>query len=370
MVHANSVSIEDMRGRLLTLDTVRERLARTEPLSEVEVTGGNIQVRLEPGWGGEDVGITDYTSAYLRLNTGDEFQLTKQAALEVGAHVGIPRPVQADSDPEIMARLVNWRLRERMNERQFKALAQDDRVLALTRGTITPFSNLALLDTMLAGIQRKYGEGEVLADYKFAHTMEHTGLRLIVPGYRRVITGTAVADDTWSVGLDFSNSLTGLKQLDIKGQLFRWWCTNGCTDVLHSAGGMSRRGATQVDALAWAAETVDEVLGGLEPMLDHVQGLTEQRVSGDVRDMMESLFADFSIPSRDRTRIIEAMAEDQEMTAYSVMQAVTMAANLDDLDDRDRQRLMRAGGGLAASHDQRCSLGRVHRVIQAQAEAE
>lgn len=370
MVHQKSVSIEDMRSQLLTVDEVRERLAATEPLSEIPFTAGAAHMRLEDGWGAKSVPLTGYTDAYLRMQDGAEFQLTKQAALEVGAAVGIPRKIQEDSDPSVMAPLINWRLRERLDTRELKALGHDGKVLAVTRGTVSPFSNLALLDVIVAGLEKKYGEGEILADYKFHHDLEHTGLRLIVPGYRRVITGTSVADDTWSTGIDFANSLVGLRQLEVNGQLFRWWCTNGCTDTLHAVGGLSRRGTTQDDALEWAAATVEEVLGGLEPMLDHVQELTTQPVAGDVRSILDGLFADYRIPSRDRHRVIEHMADDQEMTAYSLMQAVTMAANLDGVPDRDRQRLMRMGGGIAGTHSQRCNLGRVHRTATEETEAE
>jgi hypothetical protein len=351
-----------MRGQLLTLDQVRDRFAATEPLSEIPFEAGSALLRMEPGWGAKTVEQADYTSAYLTVPGGHEYQLTKQAALEVGAAVGIPRQIQVDSDPGILGELINWRLQNKLDTRELKALSRDDRVLAITRGTVSPFSNLALLDVMLEGISKKYGDGEVLADYKFHHDPEHTGLRLIVPGYRRQITGTAVADDSWSAGLDFSNSLTGLKQLELHGQLFRWWCTNGCTDTLHAVGGLNRRGTSQADALEWARATVDEVLEGLEPMLDHVQELVTQPVAGNVRDVLDGLFSDYGIPSRDRHRVIESMAEDDEMTAYSLMQAVTQAANLDGLSDRDRQRLMRMGGGIAASHSQRCNLGRMHRV--------
>lgn len=362
MVHANSVSIETMRDQLKSVDWARERLAVTEPLSEISFESGNAELALNPGWAAEDIALTDYTGAFLRLPGGQEHQLTKQGALELGAHVGIPRSVQQDSDPDRMANLINWRLANGKAPKALKGLGMNDRVLAVTRGTLTPFSNLHLLDTILEGIEKKYGTGEVLVDYKFHHDLEHTGFRLIVPGQQRVITGTSVADDTWSTGIDFSNSLAGLRQTEINGQLFRWWCTNGCTDTLHSVGGLSRRGTTQEDALAWAAQTVDEVLGGLESMLDHVQQLTAQPVAGDVRSVLEGLFQDYGIPSRDRHRVIEAMADDSEMTAYSLMQAVTQAANLDGVPDRDRQRLMRMGGAIAGSHSERCNMGRMHRV--------
>lgn len=362
MVHGYSVGIEKMLPQLHTLDWARERLATTEPLSEVPFEAGAAELRLDAGWGNEEIDLTDYTSAYLLLPGGQEYQLTKQGALEVGAQVGIPRAVQLDTDPDLMAQLVNWRMHNRIESKSLKTLGMEGRVMAITRGTVTPFSNLQLLDIMVAGLRKKYGEGDIFVDYKFHHDLEHTGIRLIVPGYVREISGTSVADDSWSAGLDYSNSLTGLKQTEIMGQLFRWWCTNGCTDTLHSVGGLSRRGTSAEDAMAWAQDTVDRVLGGLEPMLDHVQDLTTQPVTGGVRGVLEGLFADYSIPSRDRHRVIETMAEDGEMTAYSLMQAVTAAANLEGVPDRDRQRLMRMGGSIAGSHSQRCNLGQMHRV--------
>jgi hypothetical protein len=98
-------------------------------------------------------------------------------------------------------------------------------------------------------------------------------------------------------------------------------------------------------------------------MLDHVQGLTTQPIAGNVSDTLAGLFSEHGIPQRARHRIIEAMAEDDEMTAYSLMQAVTEAANGDDVPDRERQRLMRMGGSIAGTHDVRCNLGRVHRAV-------
>lgn len=374
MVHQKVVSVDEMRGQLKSLEWAQERLAATEPLVEVPFEAGKAELRID-AWGDKDVPVTSYIEAYLQLPGGTEYQLTKQAALEIGAAVGIPRKIQLSTDPGVLVPLVNWRLQKVLDDKALKGLGRDDKVLGLTRGTVSPFSNLAILDVMVKGLEKKYGKGEILVDYKFAHDLEHTGLRLIVPGHQRVITGTTLrdhngkvvqADDTWSAGLDLYNSLIGLQQLDISGQLFRWWCTNGCTDTLHSVGGLSRRGTTQADALDWAKGAVDEVLGGLEPMLDHIQELTAQPVTGNVRDTLEGLFSEYSIPSRDRHRVIEEMAEDSEMTAYSLMQAVTSAANADDIPDRDRRRLMRMGGGIAGTHSLRCNLGRVHRVVPEQ----
>jgi hypothetical protein len=345
MVHANAVSLDEMREGLITIDQVRERLAETEPLSEVEFEAGNAEVRYEPGWAAKAVPDTAYTSAYLRLPGGNEYQFTKQGAMELGAVCHMPRGLQEKTPPDVLAPFINWWLSngEDVAGRELKALTQNDRVAAVTRGTVSPFSNLRMLDTVLAGIERKYGEGEVLADYKFHHTLEATALRLIVPGQRRVITGTSVPDDTWSVGIDYRNSLTGLRQTSVRGDLFRWWCTNGCIDTINATESFARRGQTEDDAVAWTASTVEEVLGGLEPMLDHVQELTAQPVGGDVRSVLEGLFDDNGITVADRHRV---------------------TANLPGLDYRAVDRLMGMGGHIVGSHSRRCNLGRLHRTVE------
>lgn len=362
MAHATSVPLEDMRDRLKSIDWVREQLSVTEPLSELPFTASDARVRYEPGWA--DVGDTDYTGAYLRI-AGSEYQLTKQGALELGAVCHLPRSgLQEKTPPHVLEPFVNWWLSSGsdVESRELKALCSEDKIAAIARGTVSPFSNLRLLDTMLAGIEKKFGQGEVLADYKFHHTLEATALRLIVPGERRIIAGTSVPDDTWSVGIDFRNSLTGLKQTSIRGYLFRWWCTNGCIDTQNDTGAFSRRGQTEDDALNWAALTVEEVLGGLEPMFDQVQHLVGERVAGDVQSQMDGLFDDNDINTADRHRIIEEMAETDEMTAYGLLNAITVTANQDGLDHRAVNKIMSMGGQLVSTHAQRCNLGRLHRV--------
>lgn len=367
MVHANTVSLDEMRGDLLTLDQVRERLSATEPLSEVTFeVGSGTTTRIEESWAqNKEKGLTDYVDAFVRLpakedGTGPkEYQLTKQAVLQLGAAFGYPRGLQARMPHDLLQRNINtWLASD--TDRDLKLLAKDDHGVALTRATVSPFSNLKLLDIVIAGLNKKYGEGEILADYKFSHDLEATSVRLIVPGERRIITGTPVADDTWSAGIQFKNSLVGLRQTELAGYLFRFWCTNGSIDTMHDTGGYSRRGNTEEDMLAWASSQIDEVLGGLEPMLDHVQELTAQQVTGNVRQVLGDLFDNYGLPVRDRARVVGEMADTDDMTMYSLMQAITQAANLDGLAPRTVERLMRMGGHVAATHSERCNLGKVH----------
>jgi hypothetical protein len=352
MVHANAVDIEEMRGKLLTLDDVRERLASTEPLADRVFEAPQAQLRLEHGWaGGED---TSLASAWLRIEGDeDEIQLTKQAALEVGAFCRLPRKLQEEAPADLVQTFANRMLSENLARyKEVKLLVRPGQNIgtALTNHTIQPFSNLEFLDIMLAGIQEHYGEGEVLADYKFFHDLERTNLRLIVPGEQRVISGTRVADDTWSAGIQFRNSLAGIEQTQIDGYLFRWWCTNGCTDTLAQVPALSRRQfPSPAEAYEWARESVDSILGQLEGSFDAVQATTALPVAPDqVAATMRDLFTEHAVPARSRERIISELADaGEDMTVYDVLNAVTVTANADGVSPDATEQLLSLGGHIA-----------------------
>jgi hypothetical protein len=364
MVHANAVDIEEMRGKLLTLDDVRERLGRTEPLADRVFEAPQAQIRLEHGWAGDGTDDTALANAWLRIQgEQDEIRLTKQAALEVGAFCRLPRELQKDAPPDLVQVFVNRMLTENLaRSKEMKLLVRpsDNTGTALTRNTIQPFSNLEFLDIMLAGIQSAYGaDSEVLADYKFYHDLERTNLRLIVPGTQRVISGTRVADDTWSAGIQLRNSLAGIEQTAVDGYLFRWWCTNGCTDTLAQVSALNRRQTPDpADAYDWARQSVDEILGSLEGSFEAVQSTTELPVAADqVAATMRDLFAEHSIPARSRERIISELADaGEDMTVYDVMQAITVTANADGVSPDATEQILSLGGHIAhAASSDRCN---------------
>ena len=362
MVHATAVDINEMRGKLLTLDDVRERLTVTEPGGERIFKATDVQMRYEPAWAAGD-DETALAPAYLQFTGPDapEIQLTKQAALELGAVCRMPREVQKDWPADLLQTVVNRSLSSLLGEKDLKLLVRKnggaDVGTAVCRPTVIPFSNLVMLDRILEGIEAAYGEGEVLADYKFYHDLEQTNLRLIVPGLQRVITGTRVADDTWSTGIDFRNSLIGLKQTSLGGYLFRWWCTNGCTDTLASVPALSRREtATAEDAYEWCRQSVDEVIGGLESALDAVQASVNVPVPPDqVAVTIRDLFEQHNVPVRERQRVVSELAElDEDMTIYDVSQAITVVANSDRVSPRAVEQLLSLGGHAIHAATERC----------------
>jgi hypothetical protein len=365
-----------MRSKLLTLDDVREKLATTEPFTDRIFEAPQAQLRLEHDWAAAE-DETAPAGAWLRIGPGaghpgesDEIQLTKQAALEFGAFSRLPREVQKDWPADLVQSVVNRVLTENLaRSKEMKLLVNPNTNIgtALTRSTIQPFSNLQFLDIMLEGIQAKYGEGEVLADYKFHHDLERTNLRLIVPGAQRLISGTRVADDTWSAGVQLRNSLAGTEQTAIDGYLFRWWCTNGCTDTLASVGALNRRQMpSPEEAYDWARESVNEILGGLEGSFDAVQSTTGVAVEPDqVAGVLRDLYTEHSVPARARERIVQELADaGEDMMVYDVLNAVTVAANAPGVSPDATEQILSLGGHIAhvVSND-RC--GECRRILPA-----
>lgn len=364
-MHANTVDFETMRASLLPLTAVQEKLATTEPLAEVTFkTGGQSlavafadDVEGKP-WHKRPGG--DPAPAWLRLPGGELYQFTAEAAQQLGSKVGMPDQYQAKLPAKILNADLNYWLREGMGEADLKLLTaglgedpdgnEVPLVQAVCRPSTAVFSNIKFLEVMVDGLRAKYGaDTEILADYKFAHDLERTAIRLIVPGYQRAITGTSVADDIWSLGLDFHGSLVGLRPTTLAGYQFRWWCTNGATENLATSGTFGRRGSTEEAAMEWAKKAVDEILGGLEDTLDQTQGLVGQPVGGEVVPVLKGLFREFGINRPERVAILETMADTGgDLSVYDLLSAVTMAANAPELDDRHVTRLLDMGGHLVS----------------------
>lgn len=355
-----SITIDDVKTKLLSLDDVREKLASTEPLTthEFEV-GEGVSFRLEDDFnhGIKALNGDNLVNGYVSVG-GRELQLTRDALYEATAEAKMTKGFVNFYDSHIVGDALNSAFRANLGKGEYKILGvRGNRAAALTRGAVQPYSNLRLMEILLDGIEAKYGKGEVFADYKFTHDLQRTHLRLIVPEYVRTIENTGTENDTWSTGIQLINSLTGLEQTRIEGYLFRYWCTNGAIDTRSSANSTwSRRGAVgQGDAVfEWARDAVDEVLGGLEGSLDSIQAMTEMSIEGSAVEALRDVFTINRIPTAHRNRILNTMVNEDNLTMYSLMQAVTEAANVADLSPADVDRLMRAGGDLPQIAADRC----------------
>ncbi len=351
-------TIDEVRDKLMPLSDAQERLGFTEPLDTKSLSSherSRVRFRLTPGWNHE-LDAADGLSlvdAYLTLDD-QEYQLTKDAALEASSAVGLPKAYTVRAPAALIEPQLNWWYQEGRLTTEYKAMMTQGHIVALNKASILPFSNLQLVDAVLGGIQDKYGNGEVLVDKKFNHSLRSTIVRIVVPEKQRIIERTGTDNDSWSVGVEIRNSLVGEHPTSIEGYLFRYWCTNGCTDTHASSGTWSRRAGQGGEVYEWARAAVDGVLGGLEHSLDDVQLMADTSIQGETVDVLRDMFEQYKIPVPQRDSIINSMVDETNLTMYSLMQAVTSAANAPDLDPVLVNRLMMVGGDLPHAVSGRC----------------
>ena len=348
-----TITVEDMRaeGHLLTLDEVRSRFEATEPLSEVGFSTGPVTFELDNDWnGGPSEAEDESVEAAIHIGS-DEYQLTRGALLQAGSAAGIQKSMLSSVPGDLMVPILNYKWAGAMGQKNYKLLTRNEQVLAVTKDSIVPFSNLRLLDETLEAIHSTYGasEQDVYADNKFQHDLTKTHVRLVVPENVRRIASARDLDekpDNWSVGVQIRNSLVGAASTSIEGYLFAWFCTNGCTTQLASSGKWSRRTQDDAEIYDWAREAVDEVLGGLEHELDKVQSLVDIPVRDNVVSVMESVFSRYNVPRSARSEITEELVESDDTSMYGVLQAVTQAANHSGMSDSAVTSILDIGGHI------------------------
>lgn len=352
-----TVTFEDMQSKLLSLEEVAQVLQKTEPFSNEPIDSeSKIRFRFDDEWshGVDSLWDTELVNASMVID-GVERRLTKEAVFQAGANFGLPNSYMRKLPSSYVQGLLNYHYSTGMGSNSYNVFVVQDNVAAFTRPTLRPFSNLQLLEESVAGIRDLYGaDTPIYADYKIANSLQRTDVRLIVPAQERIMRGTemddvpAGEDDTWMSGVHLSNSLIGKGQTTVEAYMFRWWCTNGCTTTMPGIGTWSRRsnGQDEGDVYQWARESVNEVLGGMEYLFDQVQALTQLNVSGDTADVLREIFSQYEVPVSQREAIMQRLLSLSTITMYSIMQAITQAANDPALEDRRKDRLMRIGGAL------------------------
>lgn len=360
----DTINPEEMRSRLLTLDEAKARIAPTEGLAEYEFkTDGSDRVLFEfpDNWNVDLAALADFdtTSAVVSIR-GQEIPLTKIGALDIASTVGLSKAYTADTPGNLVEPHLNYHYSHgARGQKKLKLLAGNNGGLAITRGTVTPFSNTALLDAVCDAIQEKYGEQDLMLDYKLNNTLDKSNLRVIVPSHQHTIDGSKRAEqlgsDPWSVGIEIANSITGNGSLELSGYLFAWWCTNGQT-IEHVSSGKYRRkpSLTPEAAYSWSRGIVDDVLNDLEREFATIEALTQINLEDDLDETVRQAFNRFEIPEDSRGDILNSLVATDDLTAYGLLNAITQAAN-DNTNGNQVNALLRAGGNFArVMHEERC----------------
>lgn len=362
------ITIDEMRPKLWTLEQTYRQLQTTEPVTSVPFTVGDaLRFEADPTWnhGSGAKAAGDAMGVYFLHGLGlhqKRYQLTLGTLQEMCTAFGFKKEYVVDCPPELLVPHMNYWYREGMfaksrKGKDFQVVVDDtDKAVAFTKQGMTPFSNITLLDIAVERLTQRVDVEEILVDYKIAHSLRQTTLRLIAPSDCRVLTDTGSPSDLWSRGISFKNSLTGTSQTSVEGYLFRWLCTNGMTDSRASSGAFTRRkDSTRAEVYEWARAAVDDALKGLDGAFDAVQALTRLRVEGSLADTLRDIFENYRISVQHRPKIISRLeAYEGPITMYVIMNAITQVANEAGLENSTVDSLLRVGGDFMHTADHRC----------------
>ena len=362
-VATEAVTVEMMkdRGKLLTVADVMAQLAVTEPLTQIGFESATFKVA--PDWNtSADVTLLngeDMVDASMNIG-GTEYPLTYDALLEATSAVGITQAYTNKAPAFLTDSALNYWF-DKKQPHELKLLSMNGTARALTRATITPFSNVRFLEEAVSAIEAKYPGVEVLVDSKFSHSLRKTYLRLVVPEIAKDIESArhhGHSPDTWSGGVSFTNSLIGLGQTEISAYLLAWLCTNGAIATQGDTKWNRRRGGQGDEVYDWMRITVDDMLGQFDHEFEKVEALVGIGLEGheeEVSRTLTDIFTEYKVPVAARERIILNMTNSDDLSMYGVMQAITMAANMLDSPDGQVETLMRVGGDLAMAEHSRCN---------------
>jgi hypothetical protein len=361
---------------LLTLEEARNQFAKTEPLQAVSFQTFQEGERKAPRaiygekwrFRAEDADPTEPVPVWLEVpELNRRFQLTFQAAQQLGSTCRIPQDLQVSIPAEHCQTLVNWFLAEGLGERPLKLLlagmGEDEHgggvplAVAQTRATVTPFSNMALLDQVCQAIASQFGKeaaATAQAHFTLHHDLEHTDIRVVVPGAAQDVAG-----DPYAPVVEFTNSCIGLKQTTVTGALMRMESGGVMLDTAHSAGGFKRLQSTPEMAYDWTAESAKDVLEALQMAYANVARLATTPVGDHMGTYVSSLCGEFRIPKNLVTLIDTLLEEsDEDLTMLTLAADVARLANMSGLKWRAVQQMMSMAGHVVHAVGARCSKDR------------
>ena len=371
------IDLQEIRkaGQLLTVEEALNVLHTTEPMDETVFTlDGSSKVRFELPmyWNSEELRTQPgsvVTECTVQVDDADPIILTKEAVLKMTSSIGLTKDYVLRSPGPLITPQLNWWARNNgvKGAEAMRLLSKDGVAVAFIKSSLSTFPNIPVLERVLDRARDKYNTDEFYVDYKIAHSLERTALRVIIPAYRRTIQSarhTAGKEDEWSLGIQITNSLMGDPEtrLNVSGYLFAWWCTNGAISTHATSGNYNRRvqGQDLTEVVEWVGSSVDAIFTDLEPELDSIEALTDLTLEGELNDTVADVFKQLKVPVPARKGVIDALVESDDFTAYGLMQAITQAANDPTITDHVLENTMRVGGILPHTITDRCQT--CHRV--------
>lgn len=350
-------TIEKMKetSAFVSVASAEKMLGKTEPVSTAQITDeSTVSFNFEDAWNVDLDQKSDLAAVAASVTVdGKEYELSKTAALAVGSVFGIQSTYSKKIPGSIYNTLLNYHYGSLTQDRA--ALVVGDRIHGLIRPGMSVYSNLDMLEQVVGGIKDVYGNDTlILVDRRSFNNLNQTDIRLVIPEVERAIKEGGMLDvpageqDDWSAGIHISNSVSGKSQTSIQTYLFRYWCANGATVKNESVGNWHRAYDASTDIYEWSRENTKEILTGMEAQFDKVQALTAVDADGRIGQIVNEALRPLRISASHRQDVAESLLDYDDVSLYTVMNAVTQQANTPGMNQDYINRFMVAGGNFAA----------------------
>lgn len=338
------VPVEQLESLLsLTEPIVPLSMDGVDPVSFSLPAGWNVVLKETPG--------DQITDAQI-LVSGQHYSLTKDAVLLATSGIGLTRDYVCKTPGHLIeAELNYWYSQVPSSD---LTLTKFGTVLALTDAHAVPVSNVGLLEVLCSGIEGQFGP--TFSHPVFNHDLRLTQFRIYaeVPLHTVVTSRQGVeVTDTWSIGVDVQNSLTCNGPLQIRGFLVGDSDLTGVTR--RTVARFSRKGSpTPESALAWAEKAVQDALADTEIELTSLDALVKTSIEGSLNDTTQDVFERYRVPVAARKLVMEKLVDDEDLTMYGMLRALSSVANSPDIGPLVVRKLMEVGGELIVCASGRC----------------
>jgi hypothetical protein len=274
--------------------------------------------------------------------TGSVYGINQTAHSQIAGHLGIPTRYydkMRTEAPELLADNVNTWFGRRNERRMVRTL--DGNVRALLSDRYQRIDNNEIAQVALPALA-KIPEIQVVS----SQITEH---RLYIQATTPRITGAVKVGDNVQAGVIISNSEIGGGAVSIAPMIYRLACLNGMVvaDKKFRAYHVGRR--IEDSAELWAddtrkaddravllkvrdmiAQAVDAV--NFRESVDRMAGLTDQRVTGDPRKVVEVLAKTIDANEAEQGGILRSLIEGGDLSAWGLLNAVTAQAHTAEYD--------------------------------------
>lgn len=306
------------------------------------------------------------TTGMLQMQTSDgkstmaiadkgEFVVTEHTHNQLGTYLQIPAQFydrMRQQHPDIIDHTVNKLLERRNEKRMVRTL--DGTARAFLSKTYRVFDNFDLAQNVLPVV------------------MEHqldivscalTPQKLYIKALAHKMQGEIRPGDVVEAGLMISNSEIGQGNVIINPFLNRLVCSNGAVinELASKRRHVGRENAVDGELVVYSDETrmledqtfwskiKDTIKAVMTPdvfnlVLDKVRGTTEVKITGKADEVVEVFAKQNQLNQTQQGNILQHLIQGGDLTQYGLFNAVTAAAQADDLDYDEATRMEALGG--------------------------